>query len=485
MFAAQLVVAQLVAAQLVVATLALDVGVVGGGVAGLSCARRLQELGIVATVFDTGKRAPGGRACSRMWRGHVVDHAAQFITARDAEFARHMAALERDGMVRRMGSDELGVVRQPGVAEPFDSSELRYVVHGGLGAFAASAADGLDVRQDVWVSPNGGIRFVSGGGWLLQESREVERAFDAIVIAHNGKCAERLTSTQPALDVHALLRARFAPALPKGGDGGGGRFTLNSMYSLLVEVPVGTLPSSLGVAAFVECEPALRFLSNNGAKHAEPGKPRETEVWTVLSSGQFGKKHKAPQEFLSGTPKEEEVVSLMLAALARAAGCTEDSLSSAVIATKLQLWGAALPLNCWSGGACAFNARYRIGVCGDWFRAGDSPPSTIESAWLSGRALAERLAQEAASAEAGDDYGDDVGLALGPGGGQFVPIDSGFGDGAANGASAQWLTTPAAGASSRAARGRGRGAGRRAQSPDSARVRSGSRRNTRSRNPTS
>ena len=54
--------------------------------AGLACARRLGALGLQATVFDTGKREPGGRASSRLWRGQLVDHAAQFIAATDADF---------------------------------------------------------------------------------------------------------------------------------------------------------------------------------------------------------------------------------------------------------------------------------------------------------------------------------------------------------------------------------------------------------------
>lgn len=39
----------------------------GGGVAGLACAKRLRSLGLSPTVFDTGKREPGGRASSRLW----------------------------------------------------------------------------------------------------------------------------------------------------------------------------------------------------------------------------------------------------------------------------------------------------------------------------------------------------------------------------------------------------------------------------------
>ena len=58
------------------------------------------------------------------------------------------------------------------------------------------------------------------------------------------------------------------------------------------------------MCAYVQCEPSLRFLSNNGAKHAHEG--GLSEVWTVLSSASFGQAHKAPQEFLEGTEKEAE-----------------------------------------------------------------------------------------------------------------------------------------------------------------------------------
>eukprot|EP00438_Fugacium_kawagutii_P026496 Skav202807 [mRNA] locus=scaffold326:975371:978207:+ [translate_table: standard] len=45
-----------------------SVAIIGGGVAGLACAKRLRSHGVNATVFDTGKREPGGRASSRLWR---------------------------------------------------------------------------------------------------------------------------------------------------------------------------------------------------------------------------------------------------------------------------------------------------------------------------------------------------------------------------------------------------------------------------------
>ena len=39
---------------------AKTIAIIGGGISGLVCARRLKELGLSPTVFDTGKRGVGG-----------------------------------------------------------------------------------------------------------------------------------------------------------------------------------------------------------------------------------------------------------------------------------------------------------------------------------------------------------------------------------------------------------------------------------------
>jgi glycine/D-amino acid oxidase-like deaminating enzyme len=222
------------------------VGVIGGGIAGLSCARRLQQLGVECTVYDTGKRGPGGRASSRTWRGRAVDHAVQSVSAMPGSaFHEWLSQLEADGFVRPWSG--LGVLGEGGAFMPApEGGAPRYIGVGGMGTIAEQLAGGLDIRQDIWVSPNGGI-FTErdsaehgGGGWCVQESKKVQARYDAVVIAHNGKCAERLTSKIEARDVHMLLRARFATAATGGGPGGG-RMTLNSMCSL-------HLPPTLTVA---------------------------------------------------------------------------------------------------------------------------------------------------------------------------------------------------------------------------------------------
>ena len=454
-----------------------SVGVIGGGVAGLSCARRLHELGVECTVFDTGKHAPGGRCSSRIWRTVPADHAAQYAEATSSEYAEYLSGLEREGVAFRLPSGSLGHVHRPGVAEAVTDGVPRYVGVGGMGSLTRAAAAGLDVRQDVWVSPSNGIWQGSDGVWHVKESRSVERTFDALVIAHNGKCAERLTSGQPSREIHQLLRARFAARVGRGGNGSG-RMTLNSIYSLMFEVPAGTLPSALGACAFIHCEPALRFLSSNSAKHAAVAAGRPTEVWTALSSAAFGTKHKAPQEHLAGTEKETEVTQLLLEAIERAAGLPQGGVATRVVASKLQLWGAALPINAWAsegdggdggdggggggGEMFAYSGRERIGIAGDWFASASDvsqvKPSSMESAWLSGRRLAQHLALAAKGPA------PDVGLSFGRGGGAFLPVDAGgFGD---SGGGSDWVPPPSEGGGEPTQRGRSRRPSRDASARD-------------------
>ena len=457
----------------------MKVGVIGGGLSGLSCASRLQELGVAVSLYDTGKRGPGGRASSRLWRNAPVDHAAQFAEARTSTFREFLESLERDGKAKRCPPNAIATLSKPGaVAAPMPEAIPRFIGVGGMGQIADALASSItDLRQDIWVSPNGGIRRHNGDGrWIVKEGKGVESSYDAVVIAHNGKCAERLTSKQPSRAVHMLLRARFAPKLPQKPQPGGGRMTLNSIYSLLFEVPKGVMPTEqLGeLCTFIQCDDDLRLLSNNAAKHGGGGGGNggDTEVWTALSSGTFGKRHKTAQEFLEGTEVEEEVTRLLLEAVSRSVGLDANILTPKTIAaSKLQLWGAAQPINAWvvegehgEGKGCCWDADNTIGIVGDWIVPssdnskddGDAAwglPSTMESAWLSGRALAEHLA-DASSVKTS------CGLMLGKEGGCFDAVDGGgFGEG---GGGKAWVSQPS---EERKSGGSGGGSSRSASPP--------------------
>lgn len=337
----------------------LRVAVVGGGISGLSFARSLRKEQVL--VFDTGKRGVGGRCSSRLpsetgWAG-AVDHAAQYVDCSTETFRKYV-----------VDAVDLGVLRPSG--DRFVGNDKL-----GISALPRDLARTVDVRSDVWVPPNDGPKW-SNGKWIIGYD-----FFDALVIAHNGKCAERISSGFRSKQVKSALRARFAPA-PKD------KFmTLNAIYSLLVELP-GPCPP----LADLSDDKVLAHVSDNGDKLGWTS-PDGSVVLTLLSTAAFGAANKHPQEQLHGTETEEKVTAAMLEALEKRA-LREGSVLAKPTQTRLQLWGAAVPLNAWVSEAnFMWDPECCVGVVGDWLRASDDDyaTSSIESAYLSGHALAMHI----------------------------------------------------------------------------------------------
>jgi predicted NAD/FAD-dependent oxidoreductase len=354
------------------------------------------------TVFDTGRLRPGGRCSSRfpgdrpkdderqktgILSKSLFDHAAQIITLDPddtSEFAKQVAAWEEDGVLKRYPPDTVYDIVKEGATFSLRPLCDKLMYHGvrGMGSIPlAMAKDGqFPIEQDVWVSPSNGVEFLKAKNqWKVKGYKET---FDNLVIAHNGKCADRLMSRTPAKALHSLLRVNFNPTVPQWG---GKYMTLNSIYSLTVCIKgpsslSDTLPSLIG--GFVSDHNVLRFVSCQSRKY-----PREDdmEVWTILSSPKFAKRYKGPQENL---PHDlvDEVTDSMIESLEGLLGLQTNSLRNSVIERRLQLWGAAVPLNTYGKDGFLWDANFHVGVCGDWL----VDPS-IAGAWESGRRLAEYM----------------------------------------------------------------------------------------------
>jgi renalase len=121
------------------------IAVVGGGMAGVACARTLVQAGHRVTLFEKS-RGFGGRMSTRRTEFGGFDHGAQYFTVRDARFAR---ALETAQAVVRPWSastvrvlDELGHV----LASAPPPTEPHFVATPGMNSlvshWAAPLADG-------------------------------------------------------------------------------------------------------------------------------------------------------------------------------------------------------------------------------------------------------------------------------------------------------------------------------------------------------
>ena len=418
-----------------------SVAIIGGGIAGLSCAQHLQCSGSYSpTVFDTGRLRPGGRCSSRypndepkdrsqnqssILSQYTFDHSAQILVvpgvrgANDGfhSFQKQVDQWRADGVVQQFPKDSVVeiVAKTPPAAEsndndkaaaplvrPIDSKDMYYCTDG-FGSIPLNMAttNEIKIEQDVWISPSSGVKYVgtkASPQWSVQTNGKRFGNFDHVIIAHNGKCADRLMSKSPAKDLHSLLVVDFKPEVPNWG---GKRMTLNSIYSLTVALKMGgeeKLSQVVGkdvITAFVKNEQNLKLITNQNNKLCSASaqiKEEGLEIWTILSSAKFAKKYKGPQENL---PQErvEEVTSLMLAALERSLGLEEGTIHEGTVKdSRLQLWGAAVPLNVWSptgkdvdsnNSGFMYDAEHRVGACGDWLL----DPS-IAGAWESGRRLA-------------------------------------------------------------------------------------------------
>ncbi|CAD6269612.1 unnamed protein product [Miscanthus lutarioriparius] len=346
------------------------VAVIGGGASGLSCASALAARGVRSVVFDTVRIAPvclpspastpstsaggsvahrtgsllmqgmhglGGRMATRFVDGGeqlVFDHAAQFFTASDERFQRLVDEWLDSGLVREW-SGLVGELEAGGRFRPIHSLTPRYIGVNGMRPLADAMlpeTDMIKVLRPCWISklePFNGL-------WRLFENEKPRGEYDAIVIAHNDPLPV------PRIDSHGAFEG-----------------------------------------AFVRDVDSLSWMGNNTRK-LFPMQTGTPECWTLFSTAAYGKRNKVPQENI---PKvtAEKVKEDMLGGVEHALGLSKGSLQQPIY-TRVQLWGAALPMNT-PGVSCIFDPLGRAGICGDWLTG-----SSIEAAVLSGMSLANHIA---------------------------------------------------------------------------------------------
>ncbi|CAM8932070.1 unnamed protein product [Rhodiola kirilowii] len=343
------------------------VAIIGGGISGLLCALSLEKRGIRSTVFDTGVHGLGGRLGTRVIEPQqlLFDHAAQFFTVSDPRFAQLVNDWLDKGFVREW-EGTVGKIEVGGKFTLFPSSPPRYVGVNGMRRLADSIlhqATKVNVVRPCWISKLEPFN----GMWYLSENGKPRGEFDAIVIAHNGKCANKLLSTSGLPLIAKQMKS----------------LDLSSIWALMAafEDPLPT-PVPLD-GAFVEGVDSLSWMANNTEKLLS-SKNKGPHCWTFFSTAAYAKRNKVPQENIPNVTAEK-VKAGMLEGVEVALGLSTGSIQKPFY-SKVQLWGAALPTNT-PGIPCIFDPYGRAGICGDWLLG-----SSIESAALSGIALGDQIA---------------------------------------------------------------------------------------------
>ena len=308
------------------------IAIIGAGMAGLACARRLADAGLAPVVFDKGRGIGGRLATRREGPGIQFDHGAQFVTARSDGFAALLAGMRAAGAAARWD----------------DGAEAPHVVGTpGMSALAKHLARGLVVRQAAEVSTV--IR--AGEGWDLVVGASTER-FDRVVL------------TAPAPQVAALLGADHPLAAELAS------VRLDPCLTLMAALdPASPRPF---VSRSDDADP-LAWIAHDGSK---PGRGASA-CWVAQAGPAWSAAHLALER--------EAIVALMLPMLCERLGVPVGDVRHAA-AHRWRYARVSVPL----GRPFARDASGTLYAGGDWCLG-----PRVEAAWTSGDAIARALLGQA------------------------------------------------------------------------------------------
>jgi len=315
---------------------AASVAVIGAGLAGIACARRLAEAGVAARVFES-QRGPGGRLATRRFAVASFDHGAQYLTATDPAFRRLLADAEAAGTAARWA---------PGWPDRREPAEL-WVGTPSMNALPRRLAEDLDVEFGAKI-----VRLDRGRrGWTLLDERGLAHPdFTAVALALPAPAAAALAAPHTPL----AARVRAVPMAP--------------CWAALVafDAPLDGVPD----AGFAD-DGMLAWFARNGSK---PGR-EACEAFVLHATSDWSR-----VEF------DQSPRNVQQALTERFAEVVGWPVPRAVVADAHRWRHARVekPL----GETCVLDREAGIGFCGDWCL-----DARAEAAWLSGTALGAALAE--------------------------------------------------------------------------------------------
>lgn len=246
-----------------------DILIVGAGIAGLACARRLSAAGLSPVVLDKGRGVGGRMATRRVMMGKAAvrfDHGAQYFTARDDGFS---------DLLRQMG--HASAAWEDGANPP------HLVGVPGMSSLPRAMADGLDMRLETEVTA---LR-TCPTGW------EVEAGAQRIK-------ARLVVLTVPAPQAARLLGEGHALHRPLAG------VVMAPCLTLMAAFPAGSPAPFVSRASKTD---PLGWIAQDSSK---PGRDGELVTWVAQASADWSNAN------LELAP--EEVAQAMLPLLADAIG---------------------------------------------------------------------------------------------------------------------------------------------------------------------
>ncbi|MFZ3194277.1 MAG: FAD-dependent oxidoreductase [Moraxellaceae bacterium] len=323
----------------------LEVAVVGAGMAGLSCARRLAEAGMSVTVFDKSRGA-GGRMATRRVEDVAAgsfgfDHGAQYFTAHSTAFQQAVGSWIASNVVQPWAG-RLMSFEQAGELRPV-ASQPRYVGVPRMSAIGRHLLGDLPFHAEHRLLE---CQY-DGQYWHLQFDAQPTVLAKYLVLALPSPQVVDLLEINHQFYADAVLQ----DMLPS--------WTLMLQCAAPIEVPFDGCFVNSGI---------LSWVARNNSKPARA----EVETWVLHASREWSQAHV--------DASRDWVAEQLLAAFTQVVGQPVQVAQQWVHRWLYALASEALTVGCW------YEPAQQFGIAGDWLNG-----SRVEGAWLSGQQLAARV----------------------------------------------------------------------------------------------
>ena len=305
-----------------------DATILGAGIAGLSCARRLEALGLTVQVVDKS-RGVGGRMATRRIGDATFDHGAQFFTVRSDAF--------RDVVDQATAAGSVKVW-----------------------------CNGFDEPADGYPRFCGTQGMTSLAKWLAGELTGEVRLGETVVDLHELPSRSYVLTAPVPQSLAVLSFSRLLPPPPLAIEMAQIAYKPTIAVLITLAEPATGMPGHGGIQ-FAD-DPDLAFISDNSAKGIS-----QTPALTIhLSNERSGAMWDATDE------------NVVAAALDLA---SQHMDAPAVAATQVQRWRYAGPVEVHPDPAVVWGTEPVVALAGEAF-AGPK----VEGAFLSGLAAADAIA---------------------------------------------------------------------------------------------
>lgn len=319
----------------------LRVIVVGAGMSGLAAARTLSDQGHDVVVLEKS-RGPGGRMSTRRKAGYLFDHGAQYFTAGDSRFLRHVLAWQERGLVERWEA-RIGAASSDGIVGTGRETQ-RFVPVPTMNQVCRDMMHNLEDCRFDWRARSFDY---ANGKWTVQSDTDAGVEGDVLILTMP---PEQVKSLLPDEEVETALQ----------------RLEMLPCWALMT-----VLDRSLFVdwdAAFINHGP-LNWVASQAAR---PGRPA-ADAWVLHAGSDWSRAH------LEDTP--EKIRDMLLDAARELPGAQRFR----VLEADAHRWRHALAREPLKQGAFWFESK-RLALAGDWCYG-----SKVEGAFLSGMAAAGRV----------------------------------------------------------------------------------------------